>query len=138
MILEIRDLSSNDSLKERINNFLTTDLKSQKISTLFDIVKYFSQDEKVNQKLHDDLKAFTIEAIQYNIEKMTSNEVNKLVDLRTSYNFNELVKNVLNTKWPKDESDESIFKFIFDCNPFLKVFVFMERKGYLLSKNIFV
>lgn len=132
MILEIRDLSSNDSLKERINNFLTTDLKSQKISTLFDIVKYFSQDEKVNQKLHDDLKAFTIEAIQYNIEKMTSNEVNKLVDLRTSYNFNELVKNVLNKKWPKDESDESIFKFIFDCNPFLKVFVFMERS---VNKN---
>ena len=53
--------------------------------------------------------------------------MNNLVDLDVSDKFNELVKNVLNKKWPKDESEESIFKFIFDCNPFLKVFIFMER-----------
>jgi len=57
---------------------------------------------------------------------MTRHDMNKLVDLEIS-NFNDLVKNVLNKKWPKDENDGSIFKFIFECNPFLKVVVFMEK-----------
>ncbi len=119
--------------KERIDKFLLDQLKNLNISTLFDFIKYFSQNEKVNQKLHDDLKAFTINAIEYNIESMTRNDMNKLVDLQISHNFNDLVKNVLNKKWPKDENDESIFKFIFECNPFLKVVVFMEKN---FNKNI--
>jgi len=126
-------LISYQWFKERIDKFLLDQLKNLNISTLFDFIKYFSQNEKVNQKLHDDLKAFTINAIEYNIESMTRNDMNKLVDLQISHNFNDLVKNVLNKKWPKDENDESIFKFIFECNPFLKVVVFMEKN---FNKNI--
>jgi len=103
------------------------------------MIKYFSQNEKVSIKLKDDFKTFTIEAIQFNIENMTTHDMNILANLDLAENYNNLVNDVIKKKWPKDESSESIFKFIFDCHPFLKVFVFMSRsvaKGDLEEKEI--
>ena len=39
--------------------------------------------------------------------------------------FNDLANEILINKWPKNENDRSIFKFIFDCHDFLKVFFFV-------------
>ncbi len=52
--------------------------------------------------------------------------MNQLAEFSSNNNIiNELAREILNKKWPKDENDQSIFNFIFECDDFLKVFFFI-------------
>ena len=46
-----------------------------------------------------------------------------------------LVNEVLNKKWPKNENETELFKFIFECNHFLKAFFFIGELIKLFKFN---
>jgi len=46
-----------------------------------------------------------------------------------------LVNEVLNKKWPKNENETELFKFIFECNHFLKAFFFIGELIKLVEFN---
>ncbi len=68
----------------------------------------------------------TIEAFKFKIDKMSPDEINKLVSVKCK-EMKKLSNEILNKKWPTEENDMSIFKFIFEYNYFLKLYFFIEH-----------
>ena len=52
-------------------------------------------------------------------------EMNKLTELANNQGrlVKELTNQVIRQKWPKEEDEIGIFRFLFECNTFLRVFV---------------
>ena len=61
-----------------------------------------------------------------NLTKLANNEVGLV---------RELTNQVLNQKWPKRDDEIAIFRFLFECNNFMRVFVLIGK--YYTNKELF-
>ncbi len=91
---------------------------------LLKVISYFSSLENVDENI----KSYTIEALQSQIDKMSSDEIDNLMNLLfNSTEMSKLSNDILNRKWPVEENELSIFNFIFEYNHFLRIYFFFEQ-----------
>lgn len=103
-------------------------LKNLDTRKLLSIINYFSIPQNSNH-IHEYIKNYTIEAVKFKIDKMSPEDINKLMNLNCN-EMNLLSNEILNKKWPAEENDRSIFNFIFEFNHFLKLYFFVEHNQY--------
>jgi hypothetical protein len=64
-------------------------------------------------------------------------DIKKITNISSSNKkvMKQLAKKIFDSKWPKQETENGIFSFLFDCTSFLKVFLVIGMPNLNYSKQ---
>lgn len=140
LLHEIIDIS-NENVQVIIYNFLNEILEKSFSNTyISDLVQICSSILKKELVVHKSVEKIIFNAITIKIDQLNQSDLDRFTGFG-EYDtelVHKLIREVITKKWPPNSNDlYGIFKFIFECNNFLRVFLygnFVQNDPMLISK----